>query len=255
MLWWIIWDIIGSVYEWNNIKTENFPLFVEKSTFTDDSVLTIATADLLLNWWDYVTNYKSYTKNYPLRWYWTWFYDWVMSANLQPYNSFWNGSAMRVWPIWWVFDTLEQTLEESKKSAEVTHNHPEWIKWAQSVASAIFLARTWKSKEEIKQFIEKKFDYDLWLKLDKIRENYTFNETCQWTVPQAIIAFLESNSFEDAIRKGISLWGDSDTLTCITWSIAEAFYEIPVDIKQKARTYLDNNMNNIIDQFYERFIK
>jgi len=169
------------------------------------------------------------------------------------YNSYWNGSAMRVWPIWYISDSLWETIQEATKSAEYTHNHPHWVKWAVVIAWIIFLIRKGRSKEEIKEKIESIFEYDLSRKLDNIRKTYTFDVTCQWSVPEAIIAFLESTDFEYAIRNAISIGWDSDTIACITWFLAEAYYGIPQDILDKAKTYLDNNMITLLDEFYEKY--
>ena len=250
MFWAITWDIIGSIYEWNNIKKKDFPLFWEWVFFTDDTVLTVATADAVFNKKPYEEMYREYFRKYPDRWYWWMFSQWALSDDMWAYNSWWNWSAMRVWPVGYLFGTMEETLEEAKKSAECTHNHPEWIKWAQAVASAIYLSRIWTTKDEIKDYIESSFYYDLSKSLDEIRPWYIFNESCQWTVPEAMRCFLESEDFEDAIRNAISIWWDSDTLACIVWSIAEAFYGIPKDIRLKTLKYLNNDMLSIVDKCY-----
>ena len=230
MLGAIIGDIVGSVYEWNNIKTKDFPLFSEKCFFTDDTVMTIAVADALLNGGtadDFINSMKKYGRLYPNAGYGSRFGNWVHSNAREPYNSWGNGSAMRVSPCGWFAESLEETEALAEKSAAVTHNHPEGIKGAQATAAAIYLARTDMKKDKIKEYIESKYNYNLSRTLDEIRPVYQFNETCQETVPEAIIAFLESNGFEDAIRNAISLGGDSDTLAAITGSIAEAAYGIP----------------------------
>ena len=227
----IIGDIVGSVYEFDNIKTKDFPLFSSKSTYTDDSIVTIAVAKALIYSRENQTSFKSalirymreYGQRYPHAGYGGMFSRWLISATPKPYNSFGNGSAMRVSPCGLIAVTLQEALDLAKASAEVTHNHPEGIKGAQATAAAIFLARCGKSKDEIRKYIEANF-YKLQMSLDDIRPKYFFNETCQETVPQAIIAFLESESFEDAIRNAVSLGGDSDTLAAITGSIAWAFY-------------------------------
>ena len=248
-------DIIGSVFEFSPIKTTEFPLFSADSTFTDDSILTIAVADCILNAKDYAHTIKEYGRSYPYGGYGGRFRDWLSSDSYEPYNSFGNGSAMRVSPVGFVFDSLEQTLGEAKKSAEVTHNHLEGIKGAQAVASAIFLARQGKSKEDIQGYVENTFKYDLSQKLDDIRPDYRFDETCQGSVPQSIIAFLESEDYEDAIRKSISLGGDSDTMACIAGGIAEAYYKvIPDYIVNTVREKLDRKLLDILDSFYLRFM-
>lgn len=254
MLGAIAGDIIGSVYEGNNIKTTDFPLFCADSRFTDDTVLTVAVADAILNNKGYEETIKHYAFKYPNAGYGRAFKRWVNLWESKPYNSFGNGSSMRVSPVAWAFDSLETVLEEAEKSAAVTHNHPEGIKGAQAVALAIFLARNKESKESIKQEITTRFNYDLERKLDDIRPNYRFDVSCQGSVPESIIAFLESNDFEDAIRKAVSIGGDSDTIACISGSIAEAFYSgIPDNIKKEATERLTEPMIQVINKFYEAY--
>ena len=183
------------------------------------------------------------------------FYDWLKSRCPKPYNSFGNGSAMRVSPVGWAFDTLEETLEAAKQSAEITHNHPEGIKGAQATAACIFMARTGKSKQEIKEYVETKFGYDLSRTCNEIRPTYQFNESCQGTVPESIIAFLESTDFESAIRLTVSLGGDADTMGAITGAIAEAYYNvIPEHIKNEVLKRLPEEFINVLREFYNRFI-
>ena len=160
---------------------------------------------------------------------------------------------MRVSPIGYISNDLETVIKEAKNTANNSHSHPEWIKWAQCIASVIYLARKGKNKEQIKEYVENEFWYDLNRKLDEIRPDYRFDETCQWTVPEAIISFLESNDFEDAIRNAISIWGDSDTLACITWWIAEAYYWVPEDIKSKVLSYLPEELKLVVDNFYKKY--
>ncbi len=254
MLGAIAGDIIGSVYEWNNIKKTDFPLFDKDCFFTDDSVLTVAVADCLLHGLDYVSTFKKYARIYPDAGYGGTFSRWMMSKNSAPYNSWGNGSAMRVSPIGFAFDTLDETLVNAKRSAEVTHNHPEGIKGAQSTAAAIFLARNGKSKDEIRDYIETNFHYDLSEPLDSIRKWYKFDVSCQGTVPPAIIAFIESNDFEDAIRKAISIGGDSDTVACVTGGIAHAFYgEVPKHIKKRTLEILDDRLRIITSEFMQKY--
>ena len=256
MLGAIAGDVIGSVYEWDSIKTTDFPLFKAETTFTDDTVLTVAVADLILHGGDYTRVFKEYFERYPGRGYGGMFHRWASSAETGPYNSFGNGSAMRVSPVGFAFDSLEEVLANAKMSAEVTHNHPEGIKGAQAVAGAIFLARKGKSREEIKQYIEEQFGYDLWEPLDEIRKYYCFDETCQGSVPPSIIAFLESNDYEDAVRKAVSLGGDSDTMACITGGIAEAFYGgVPRDIQDQVVARLDERLSLVLFEFTEKYIK
>jgi ADP-ribosylglycohydrolase len=243
-------DVIGSVYEFHNVKTKNFDLFGPKTKFTDDSVLTVATMDVLVNGGDYVKTYQSYGRRYPNCGWGGKFHYWIYAEKPKPYHSWGNGAAMRVSPVGWHFNTLDEALAGAQKSAEVSHDHPEGIKGAQAAAAAVFLARTKKSKDEIKSYIAQTFQYDLDRRTDDIREDYSFDESCQGTVPEAIIAFLESTGYEDAIRLAISLGGDSDTLACITGGIAEAFYgETPVHIAERVISLLPAGMINIIEKF------
>jgi ADP-ribosylglycohydrolase len=243
-------DIIGSVFEFSNVKTVNFNLFCRKSTFTDDSVLTVATMDAILNQKGYSETYQAYGRNYPDRGYGGNFGSWIYSKNPKPYNSWGNGSAMRVSPVGWYGNSLDDVMAEARKSAEVTHNHPEGIKGAQSVAAAIYMARNGKSKDEIKDFITETFGYNLDRKIEDIRPDYEFDESCQGSVPEAIIAFLKSTDFENAIRLAVSLGGDSDTIACITGGIAEAYYRaIPDDIVSNIFKILPVEMIDIIDKF------
>jgi ADP-ribosylglycohydrolase len=251
----IIGDIIGSVYEWNNIKTKDFPLFIPACDFTDDTVMTLAIAEGLMNGGsseDFIQSMKKYGHLYPDAGYGGRFGSWLFSEDVHPYNSWGNGSAMRVSPVAWLFDTLPEVEKYAEISAAVTHNHPEGIKGAQATAAAIFLARKGKTKDDIKAYVESKYGYDLSRTLAEIRPNYLFNESCQETVPEAIIAFLESADFEDAIRNAISLGGDSDTVAAITGSIAEAAYPVPEEIKEQALSILDERLLKVYRQFLER---
>ena len=255
MLGAIAGDIVGSVYEWNNIKTKEFPLFSEKCFFTDDTVLTVALADSILTGTPYVENLRKFYAWYPDAGYGGSFHRWAHSANPAPYNSWGNGAAMRISPVGFAYDDLETVLEKAKEFTEVTHNHPEGIKGGQATAAAIFLGRAGKSREEIKAYIEETFQYDLSRHVDEIRPTYWFNESSQDTVPQAIRAFYDSSDFEDALRTGISLGGDSDTLTCITGGIAEAFYGgVPAPIQEKVFEFLDERLATITKAFIEKFI-
>ncbi|NEQ52665.1 MAG: ADP-ribosylglycohydrolase family protein [Leptolyngbya sp. SIO3F4] len=252
MLGAIAGDIIGSVYEFESQKTKNFPLFTDQSIFTDDTILTVAVADVLIHGGTYTAAFKRYYQRYPnpCGGYGARFQAWAASIDSQPYNSWGNGAAMRVSPVAYVHQNLTAVLLSAKQTAVATHNHPEGIKGAQATASAIFLARQGQSKENIKQYVETMFGYDLSRSLEQIRPDYQFNESCQETVPQAIIAFLESTSFTDAIRNAVSLGGDADTLTCITGSIAEAFYgEIPEAITDHVWRLLPDHLKTIIVQF------
>ncbi len=248
----VIGDIIGSVFEWDNIKTKDFNLFCENSDFTDDTVMSIAVADSLLNQKDYTLTMQDYGRRYPNRGYGGRFIGWINSANPQAYNSWGNGSAMRVSAVGCFYNSLAETLAEAEKSALPSHNHPEGIKGAQATAAAIFLARTGKNKEEIKTIIEDRFNYDLSRSIEEIRPVYSFNESCQGTVPESIIAFLESKDFEDAIRIAISIGGDSDTVACITGGIALAYYgDYPLEIEKLAWKLLPKEFQEIIKRFNE----
>lgn len=254
----IVGDIIGSPYEFFNCKSTNFQLFCEKSRITDDTVLTVAVADAFMNKKDYAQTFKEYARKYPLAGFGGSFVQWVDSDSMMPYNSWGNGSAMRVSSIGWLCNSIEEVLAESKVTAEVTHNHPEGIKGAQAIASAIFLARIGKTKEEIKEYIVGTFEYDLNRTLDEIRPNYEFNVSCQKSVPEAIIAFLESDNFEDCIRKAISIGGDSDTIAAMAGSIAEAYYKmIPIEIEKKAFEIFnkDTDFYYVLMQFYQTIEK
>lgn len=254
MLGTIVGDIVGSIYEFNNHRSKEFPLFGEGCDFTDDTVLTVAVADCLMKNGNYAEYIKTYARKYTGRGYGGMFAKWIHSNNMEPYNSWGNGSAMRVSAVGFACDDLKAVVLESEKSAEVTHNHPEGIKGAQATAVAIYMARKGQSKEQIKAAIAKSFGYDLNRTVDEIRPVYVFNESCQGTVPEAIIAFLESTDFEDAIRNAISLGGDSDTLACITGGIAEAFYGgVPKDIADKALSYLPSLMREVVEEFRARY--
>lgn len=247
-------DIIGSVYEFQNTHRYEFDLFSQQSTFTDDTVLTVAVADCILHGKDYTRTIWEYGNRYPDAGYGGRFQLWLSSTARKPYNSFGNGSAMRVSPVGFAFETLEETQAEARRSAEVTHNHPEGIKGAQAVSAAIFLARRGESKPRIKDYITSTFGYNLKRTLDEIRPNYTFDETCRGSVPEAIIAFLESTDFEDAIRKAVTLGGDSDTIACITGSIGQAFYVgVPSHIVTEVRKRLNPPLLAIIDEFTEKY--
>jgi ADP-ribosylglycohydrolase len=265
---------VGSIYEFNNHKSVDFELFDPRCEFTDDSIVTVAVAKWLVIDKQHTLEkleecLVDFGKRYPnpmggygggyVRWlfhpehlnvYRDKNTDGSLKTGRRPYNSWGNGSAMRVSAVGWAFDTLEETLEIAKRSAEITHNHPEGIKGAQATAAAIFLGRTGKSKQEIKDYISKTFGYDLNRTCDEIRSTYSFDGSCQGTVPEAIIAFLESNDFESAIRLGVSLGGDTDTLVCITGGIAEAFYkEIPQSIVNKILSIIPQEFKEILGEF------
>jgi len=254
MLGSIIGDIIGSVHEGIGTKTKDFPLFVPRSIFTDDTVLTVAVAEWILTVGDLTDILHTYFNSFPYRGYGGMFDEWASKKNRKPYNSYGNGSAMRVSPVGFAFDKIDDVLLWAERSSSVTHNHPEGIRGAQATAAAIYYARQDQDKKQIRQFLESQFGYDLSITLDKIRPTYSFNETCQGTVPQALIAFLESTNYEDAIRNAISLGGDADTLACITGGIAEAYYGgIPQDLAIKAKELLDPKLFDVIHRFRMQF--
>ena len=256
MLGSIAGDIIGSVYEHHNIKTAEFELFGRECKFTDDSVLTAATADAIMSGSDYTSKYKEYYNYYPEAGYGKKFIKWANSDSMEPYGSFGNGSAMRVSPVAYAFDTLEKVLAEAEKTAAATHNHPEGIKGAQAVAAAIFMSRSGIEKNEIKTYIETNFKYDLDRSISSIRKNYRFDVSCQGSVPQSIRAFIESTDFESAVRLAVSIGGDSDTIACIAGGIAEAYYkEIPEGVKTKALEKLDDRLKLVVTRFYEKYIQ
>ena len=257
MLGAIIGDTAGSVYEFDNIKTTDFPFFNNRSEYTDDSLMSFAVADWLLHDSDHthlaleeaMVRIAHEFPN-PIGGYGGSFYRWLFSGReRKPYNSWGNGAAMRVSAVGWVFDTLDETLRVAEISASITHNHPEGIKGAQATAAAIFLARNGKTKNEIKAYIEENFGYDLHRTCDEIRPYYQFEESCQGTVPEAIIAFLEGNSFEGVIRLAVSLGGDSDTIACMAGAIAACCYEIPKEIVVKCDGLLTEYLRTIKDDF------
>jgi len=278
MLGAIVGDIVGSVYEWNNIKTKDFSLFSERGFFTDDTVMTIAIAEAIMDGGEknhFINSMKKWGRLYPNSGYGGNFERWLFSDDREPYNSWGNGSAMRVSPCAWIMNCgiygrtgiwPSNGWKTVQTSAAVTHNHPEGIKGAEATAAAIFMCRFYfggwefdygngdcitpeKWKADIKARVENGTGYNLNRTLDEIRPIYKFNESCQETVPEAIIAFLESTDFEDAIRNAISLGGDSDTLAAITGSIAEAAYGIPKEIEEKALSYLDEPLRKVYDRW------
>ena len=247
-------DMIGAPYEFERMKSTDFPLFSVYSTLTDDSILTLAVADAIINNRSYLECIREYALKYPNSGFGGMFRSWMYSKDPQPYNSFGNGSAMRVSPVGWAFNAVEEVLREAEASAAVTHSHPEGIKGAQAVALSIFLARKGESKEKIKQEVIARFGYDLSKTIAEIRPTYEFNETCQETVPQAITAFLESQDFEDAIRIAVSLGGDADTLAAITGSIAEAYYGgIPKEIAIEVKSRTPKELWVIVEKFNEKY--
>ena len=255
----LLGDMIGAPYEFDRgNKSKEFPLFCENSRFTDDSVMTIAVAEALLDSWfldddsiraALIKSMRKWGKKYPDAGYGRKFLCWLREKDPKPYGSCGNGSAMRVSAAGWLFDTLEETREKARLTAEVTHDHPEGIKGAEATSGAIFLARTGRSKGEIRDYIVQEFGYDLSRTCDQIRPSYYHNESCQKTVPEAITAFLEGTDFEDVIRTAVSLGGDCDTLTCIAGSIAEAFYGVPAILKAECRRRLPEDMAYILGRF------
>ncbi len=257
----ILGDMIGAPYEFDREnKTKEFPLFSRESEFTDDTVMTVAVAEALMDSIGksdeaikdaLVISMREWGKRYPYAGYGGMFYRWLNARDPKPYGSFGNGSAMRVSSAGWLCDTLEETRHLARLTAEVTHNHPEGIKGAEATVSAVFLARTGSSKEEIKAYILKEFGYDLSRTCDEIRPGYYHVETCQQTVPEAITAFLEGEDFEDVIRTAVSLGGDCDTLTCIAGGIAEAFYGVPEEIATEGKRRLPRDMLENVERFEE----
>ena len=259
----LIGDIIGSTYESKKrrVKSKDFPLMSEFSRFTDDSVMTMAVAHTLMKWkkgseineaefkQDIVENMREFGRKYAHVGYSNAFKEWIFSDDPKPYNAFTNGAAMKISPVAWYFDDLQTVEKFAEITVSVTHNHPEGIKGAQATAAAIFLARTGKSKDDIRSYITIRYGYDLNRTCDEIRPDYHFDVSCQGSVPEAIIAFLDSNSFEDAIRNAISLGGDSDTLASIAGAIAEGFYGVPAEIESIVRPVLDEFMMSEIERW------
>jgi ADP-ribosylglycohydrolase len=247
-------DIIGSVYEHEPVKTKDFAWFHPRSRFTDDSVLTVAVAQAILTDHDYLRAVRELGRRYPHAGYGGSFRQWLNSDVPEPYNSWGNGAAMRVSPVGFAFDTVERVLEEAARTAEITHNHPEGIKGAQATALCAYLARTTHDKALIRQEIVRRFGYDLNRTVEDIRPSYSFDISCQGTVPEAIVAFLDSDSYEDAVRNAVSLGGDSDTLACITGGIAEAYYgPLAMPLVEKVRSALTDELWEITDRFSRRY--
>ena len=256
----ILGDIIGSPYEFDKgEKTKFFLLFHPRARFTDDTVMSIAVAEALLDVGreaeenivcrTVITSMQSWGRRYPRAGYGGRFRIWLKEKNPQPYGSYGNGSAMRVSSVGWLYDTIERTREIAHWTAEVTHNHIEGLKGAEAVAIAIFLARTGESKATIQKYITDEFGYDLSRTLDEIRPTYRMDVSCQGSVPEAIIAFLEATAFEDAIRNAVSIGGDTDTIACISGSIAEAFYGLSPQMKAECRQRLPKEMTTVLHHF------
>lgn len=258
----IIGDIIGSRYEWSNCKSKDFPLFEKHCCFTDDTVMALAIGDALLRWEKggrkkdlselAIESMQNFGEIFPHRGYGFLFRTWLHSEHPEPYNSYGNGAAMRVSGCAWVAKSLAEAKKLSYAVTKVTHNHPEGIKGAEAVAVAIFLAREGKTKAEIKDYTTKNY-YDIDFTLDSIRETYEFDVSCQGSVPQALEAFFESDSFEDAIRNAISIGGDSDTIGAITGSIAEAYYGVPDNLRYFAMNFLNESALETLASFEDEF--
>ena len=253
----ILGDVVGSPYEFRNIKTKEFPLFSRSSRFTDDTAMTVAVAEALLDAQgkgreerrEAVTrSLRKWGWRYPDAGYGGRFFGWLYADDPRPYNSWGNGSAMRVSSAGWLFDTLEETREAAADTACVTHNHPEGIKGAECTAAVIWLARHGSTKAEIREYVEKEF-YPLDMTCDGIRPSYRFDVSCQGTLPPAVTAFLEGNDFEDVVRTAVSLGGDSDTLACIAGAMAEAFYGVPDRLITECRARLPEDMLQVVDRF------
>ena len=253
-------DVIGSAYEFNPTREYGFELFTPKSTFTDDTVLTMANAQWLLEDEQHshetlVNIMQDLCHRYEWRGYGGRFVQWIVSSNPQPYGSFGNGSAMRVSPVGYYAKTLDEALELAMISAEVTHNHPEGVKGAQATAAAIFLARQGKTKQEIGKYVAETFNYDLSRTLEEIRPDYTFDETCQRTVPEAITCYLEGRDYEDVVRLAVSLAADADTLAAIAGSIASATMDVPNEISQRVISLLSEEFCTLLLRFNEMVVK
>ncbi|MBL7574680.1 ADP-ribosylglycohydrolase [Peptoniphilus asaccharolyticus DSM 20463] len=257
----ILGDIIGSPYEFDRgEKTKVFDLFIDESSFTDDTVMTIAVAEALIKLGknaksheiekEIIFSMQNWGRKYPNESYGLSFAEWLREKDPKPYNSFGNGSAMRVSSVGWLYDSLEKTREVARATAGVTHNHPEGIKGAESIASAIYLARNGATKAEIKIYVESEFGYDLSRTLEDIRPTYYMYEICQKTVPEAITCFLEAEDFEDCIRNAVSIGGDVDTIGAIACSIAEAFFGIPKILIDECNRRIPNEMKVVLDNFY-----
>ena len=256
MLGALIGDIIGSVYEFNNIKSTDFELFYEESYFTDDTVMTLAVAKWLIEDDTHTEQHlircmQELGRRYPDAGYGGTFYRWIFQDDPQPYNSWGNGAGMRVSPVGLYAKTLDEALRLAEITASVSHNHPEGIKGAQAIASCVFLCKEGKTKVEIKDYIENTFGYDLNRTIDEIRPNYRFDVSCQGSVPEAIIAFLEGNSFEEVLRLAISLGGDSDTIACMACGIAACMYPIPDDIAEICDEILTDDLRWIKNKFID----
>nr|MDO8087560.1 ADP-ribosylglycohydrolase family protein [Candidatus Sigynarchaeum springense] len=250
----IVGDIVGSIFEYSPMKSIDFPLFNPHSFFTDDTVLTVALADSILTGDPYEKKMKEYFRRYPNAGYGGTFALWAKSKDDPPYNSWGNGSAMRVSPVGFAYDNLDEVLDRARESAAMTHNHPEGIKGAQATAACILLARQGKSKDQIRDYIENTFHYDLHRSVEAMRPTYRYDISCQGSVPESIICVLESTDFEHAVRLAISLGGDADTMACIAGGIAQALYGgVPEKIKAHALRILDDPLRDVVGRFSRRY--
>ena len=255
MLGAIAGDIAGSTREWNRVDTREFPLFPDGSRFTDDTVLTVATAHAILTGGDYAAAYHAFGNRHPHAGYGGAFRKWLQSPARQPYNSWGNGSAMRVSPVGWAFDTEQDVLREAERSAAVTHNHPHGVAAAQAVALGIFLARRGASKQDIRRELSERFGYDLARTVEAIRPSYSFDVSSQGSVPEAIVAFLDAAAVEHAIRNAIWLGGDADTQAAIAGSLAEAWHGgLPPSVRNEAVTRLSDDLREVTDRFAARYM-
>ena len=258
MLGAIFGDIVGSVYEFNNTADLHFPLLSRYSRPTDDSIMTLAVARALMETWGQpddairaalVREMRDFGARYPNGGYGGRFSDWLAADDPQPYGSFGNGSAMRVSPVGWLCGTMEDTLHMARLTAEVTHNHPEGIKGAQAIAAGVLLARAGQDKDAILRSLTERFHYDLTRTLDEIRPTYGFYEICQKSVPEAIRAFYEGETYEDVIRRAVALGGDSDTIACMAGALAEAYYGMPEAFQKEALARMDSFQRGVVRDF------
>jgi ADP-ribosylglycohydrolase len=249
MLGAITGDIVGSIYEWNNIKTKEFPLFGEGCSFTDDTVCTIAVADWLMSEGELSDVLSDYVSRYSNAGYGAMFREWAAKHDREPYNSWGNGSAMRVSPVMYVARDEQEVLDLAEQSSTVTHSHPDGIAGAQATALTMWMAKEGADAPTMRRDIAERFGYDLNQSVDDIRVWYTFDVSSAGTVPQAITCALEAENYEDAIRNAVSIGGDTDTVACITGGIAEVMFGLPDDIQAKSRSYLTNDLTEVVDRF------
>lgn len=250
----IVGDVVGSYFEHFPTKSIDFDFYSDSSMFTDDTVLTVAVADWLLNGGDLCTYFHNYVDRYPFAGYGGTFLNWARCRDSEPYGSWGNGSAMRVSPVAYARHSLPEVLRLAQETATVTHSHPEGIRGARAVAGCVFVTRNGGSKEDVRRFVDTEIGYDLSRTIDTIRPSYSFDVSCAGSVPEAITAFLESASFEHAVRLAVSLGGDSDTMACIAGAIAEPFYGgVPDELWLPARSRLDNGLTTVVDAFCSKF--